>query len=66
MTSLLYINNMVSVTEFSKQTIYRFDPDMIMKIINELMTLNEKELKKNRIDTQLSNINQIGEVGSMS
>lgn len=48
-TSLLYVNNMVSVTEFKKYTFYKFN-DNIMKIVHELMTLNEVDLKKNRID----------------
>lgn len=52
MSSLLYINNMVSITEFTKPKFKRFNSN-IMKLINELMSLNELELKRNRIENKI-------------
>ena len=51
-SSLLYINNMTSITEFTKPKFKRFKTS-IMSIVNELMTLNEKDLKKNRIENNI-------------
>ena len=51
-SSLLYVNNMVSVTDFKKKKIKRFSSN-IMDIINELLSLNEYELKKNRIENNI-------------
>ena len=50
-SSLLYINNMISITEFTKKTINIFTGD-IMDIINELMSLNEDDLKQNKVDIE--------------
>ena len=50
-SSLLYINNMISITEFTKKTINIFTED-IMDIINELMSLNEDDLKQNKVDIE--------------
>lgn len=52
-SSLLYINNMTSVTEFTKCKFKRFKPSF-MTVVNELMSLNEKDLKKNRIENNIS------------
>lgn len=46
-SSILYINNMVSRTEFTKQSFMIFNDD-IMDIIQELMSLNEADLETNR------------------
>lgn len=51
-SSLLYINNMTSVTEFTKPKFKRFNSSF-MSAVHELMTLNEKDLKKNRIDNNI-------------
>lgn len=50
--SLLYINNMVSATEFTRQTVKKFKSN-IMSIVNELMTLNDTDIKKNRIENNI-------------
>lgn len=50
--SLLYINNMISLTEFTKKTIKIFTED-IMDVINELMSLSEKDLERNKINAGL-------------
>ena len=47
-TSLLYINNMVSITEFKKYTIKVFTTN-IMEAVKELMSLNERDLIDNRM-----------------
>lgn len=46
-SSLLYINNMVSATNFNKQTIKAFTTD-ILSIISELFSITENELDENR------------------
>ena len=50
--SLLYINNMPSITEFKKKKIKVFTDD-ILDIVNELMALNEEDLKNNSDDVRL-------------
>ncbi len=52
-SSLLYINNMDSATKFKNTTFKRFKSN-ILTIINELMSLNEKDLKRNRISNGIS------------
>lgn len=47
-TSLLFFNNMSSVTEFTKRSITIFKPD-ILTVVNELMSLNNKDLVANRL-----------------
>lgn len=46
-TSLLYINNMTSATEFNKKKIKVFTTDII-DIINELFSILEEDLQDNR------------------
>lgn len=48
-SSLLYINNMDSSTKFKNTTFKRFNKD-ILKVINELVTLTIKDIKKNRME----------------
>ena len=50
--SLLYINNMLSVTEFTRKTIKIFTPD-ITDALRELMVLNYTDLERNRLQTGL-------------
>ena len=45
--SLLYINNMISVIEFTKQKIKVFSSD-ILDVVNELFDILEDDLKTNR------------------
>lgn len=52
-SSLLYINNMDSATKFKNTKFKRFKNN-IMSVINELMSLNEKDLRKNRVSNGLS------------
>lgn len=51
-SSLLYVNNMVSVVDFKKKKIKRFASN-IMDIVNELLSLNDYELKRNRIENNI-------------
>ena len=51
-SSLLYINNMVSSTEFTRKTIKKFKSN-ILDVLNELMTLTEKDLLKNRVTNNI-------------
>ena len=46
--SILYINNMVSVTEFTRKNIKVFTGD-IVEVINELFEVLETDLKNNRM-----------------
>ena len=48
-SSILFINNMTSLTEFTKKNINIFTEN-IMDAINELMSLNEEDLKQNRVN----------------
>ena len=50
--SLLYINNMVSFSQFTKKTIKVFTSNF-PDILEELMTLNKEDLIKNRMDNEL-------------
>ena len=50
--SLLYINNMLSVTEFTRKNIKMFTPD-INDVLKELMTLNKTDIERNRAQTGL-------------
>ena len=50
--SLLYINNMLSVTEFTRKTIRIFTPN-IKEVLKELMTLNRTDIERNRAQTGL-------------
>jgi hypothetical protein len=47
-SSLLRINNMGSASQFTKQTIKAFTEDII-EVINEIMILEEEEMRDNRI-----------------
>lgn len=46
-TSLLYINNMTSATEFNKRKIKAFTTN-IVDVINELFSILEEDLEENR------------------
>ena len=48
-SSILFINNMTSLTDFTKKNINIFTEN-IMDAINELMSLNEEDLKQNRVN----------------
>lgn len=48
-SSILYINNMISRTEFTKQTLIIFSDDII-DVIEELMSLSETDLVSNRMN----------------
>ena len=50
--ALLYINNMPSVIDFTKQKLKIFSSNII-SVVKELMTLNEQELKRNRIKNNI-------------
>lgn len=50
---ILYINNMVSISEFNKRTIKTFTYDII-DILDELYTINESDLVQNRARIGLS------------
>lgn len=50
--ALLYINNMPSVIDFTKQKLKVFNSN-ILSVVKELMTLNEQELKRNRIENNI-------------
>ena len=47
-SSLLFFNKMVSVTEFTKTTVVVFKQN-ILDVVNELLSLNEKELTANKL-----------------
>lgn len=47
--SLLYINNMVSITEFTRKSIKAFTTD-INDVIKELMILNQTDLEHNQVE----------------
>lgn len=46
-SSILYINNMTSITQFNKKKLKIFT-DTIMRAVNELMSLSEDDLAKNK------------------
>lgn len=48
-SGLLYINNMVSVVQFTQRTINIFTPGII-EVLEELMTIRHQDLSKNRLE----------------
>lgn len=48
-TALLYMNNMTSVVEFNRANIKIFNPN-ILTVLNELISLTDYDIKKNRTD----------------
>lgn len=48
-SALLYINNCVSIADFKKRTIRVFDQNIIPKL-EELLVLVEEDMSKNRMD----------------
>ena len=50
--SLLYINNMLSIAEFTRRTIKVFTPN-INDVLKELLTLTESDIQRNRAETGL-------------
>lgn len=48
-SALMYINNIVSIADFKKKELYVFNKDIIPKL-EELMSLAEEDITKNKID----------------
>ena len=50
-SALMYINNIVSIADFKKQTLYIFDKSIISKL-EELLVLADEDMTKNRLEIE--------------